>query len=57
MQHLHIRVSDKASDKGCMALPLEAVFQTRVKGDEWRFTLREQSIRTETEAYECSCKW
>ncbi len=78
MLHLHIRASGEANDERSnyifissfvasiaspfVALTLEAVFRTRVKGDKWRFALcvrrmRKQFFRKEIKAYECSCKW
>ncbi len=79
MPHLHIRASSEANDECTnhifassfvspfMVLALEVIFQTRVKDDEWWFTLCtnmwmfvciwKQLFCTEIEAYECSCKW
>ncbi len=84
MLHLRICVSGEANDvctnhmfassfvasfaSPFVALVLEAVFQTRVKGDEWRFALCVHScecsyaceisfFHTDTQVYECLCKW
>ncbi len=61
MPHLHIRANGEANDErtnhifasSFVALALEAVFQTRVKGDEWQFKLSRVYIGTQTE---CECE-
>ncbi len=58
MPHLHIRANGEANDErtnhifasSFVALALEAVFRTRVKWDEWRFTL---CVRTCECSYAC----
>ncbi len=82
--HLHFCANSEANDERTnhifawsfvalfaslfVVLALEAVFQTRVKGDEWWFTLcvrtckclyarENSSFAQRQEAYKCLCKW